>query len=1074
MGAPLVGRIAERAALRDAQRDARAGHGRLVLLCGPAGMGKTALADAAAADAAEAGFTVLWGSGWEAGGAPAYRPWVQALRALARRRGAAVLAPAADRLAELVPELTPGAEPPAVGVSDGARYALFDAVWSVLAAAAADEPVLLVLDDLHVAGGPSVELLTFAAAELGRTPMLVLATHRPVERDRADGLGTLLAGLQRSATVLSLAGLARPEVDELVARTTGAPPERRLGERIVARTEGNPLFVGEVARLIAATGGTDPRGWPVPIGIRQAIRARVDALPPDTAAVLAAAAVLGRRFDLAALAELVALPVDVVADRLDVAVHAELLVADGPGAHRFSHDLVRETVHTDLPPRERAGWHARAVAVLETSPRTDPASRMARLAHHALAAVPVLDGAVAARHAVAAGERAMRAYAFDRAAELAEGALAALDAAADEDAPLRRRVLLDLAEALIKGGDPPRARRLLRTAAELARRAGDRDGLARAALLATERIDFNDVDEEALALLAEAVAGRRGEGSAQEARLSARLAVAGYHADPGMREAHADAAVRAARACGDPATLALVMSARLYMHWGRLPPTEMLTAADEIVGLAERAGDLEKVIDGRIWRVVALLQLGELNLVERELHAVTRAADRLGQPLHRLVATSRASTVAVQRGQFEAALEYAGAAREIGRRGREPDADAVYWGQVFAVAEHTEVPAADAAEMERILRELVAGSPLSTAHTIALVLHCLRTGRAGEARSRYDTIVRRDLAALPHDMVRTWTLTQLAVACAAFGDRATARRLVPLLEPEAGRFAVCAGATACSGAVDHYLGLLEQCLGRPDAAAAHLARAARQHAAAGADGMLAMTRRAQAALAQPAPPAAAPPAAEPPAAAPSAGTAAADGVPPAHPVLTRDGDVWTVAWAGHTARVRHLKGMSYLALLLAVPGREISALDLVRATTGPAGPAADRDTAAGLHVDGAGPGEPVLDQRARTAYRARLAELVAERDEARDWHDVERAARLDVEIDFLARELGAALGRGGRPRTLPTDAERARISVTRAVRAAIARIAAVDPGIGEHLDTAVVTGGHCRYRLPVSGSGRPG
>ena len=95
--------------------------------------------------------------------------------------------------------------------------------------------------------------------------------------------------------------------------------------------------------------------------------------------------------------------------------------------------------------------------------------------------------------------------------------------------------------------------------------------------------------------------------------------------------------------------------------------------------------------------------------------------------------------------------------------------------------------------------------------------------------------------------------------------------------------------------------------------------------------------------------------------------------------------------------------------------------------------------------------------------RARLAELRREHAEAQQWHDTERAARLAVEIDFLARELGAALGLAGRPRRTAGAAERARISVTRALRAAIRRVADVDSAAGEHLAAAVRTGTFCCY-----------
>jgi hypothetical protein len=280
-------------------------------------------------------------------------------------------------------------------------------------------------------------------------------------------------------------------------------------------------------------------------------------------------------------------------------------------------------------------------------------------------------------------------------------------------------------------------------------------------------------------------------------------------------------------------------------------------------------------------------------------------------------------------------------------------------------------------------------------------------------------------------MTRVWTLTQLALACVAFADRPTAELLYRELLPSAGLCAVMAGAVVCSGAVDHYLGLLAHCAGRPDDAAAHLERAVALHATMGAPTLLARSREALAAVAT-----------------------------RPRPFLDRVGDLWTVRFEGRESSLRDVVGLHYLATLTAAPGREVSALDLLRMRGARPGGRPDRE---GLADDRGGPVDEVLDAPARAAYRARLAELATELDEAERWNDPERAARVRAERDFVARELGAALGRGGRPRALTTDAERARISVTRALRAAIDRIGRVDAAAGAHLAVAVRTGVFCSY-----------
>ncbi len=183
-------------------------------------------------------------------------------------------------------------------------------------------------------------------------------------------------------------------------------------------------------------------------------------------------------------------------------------------------------------------------------------------------------------------------------------------------------------------------------------------------------------------------------------------------------------------------------------------------------------------------------------------------------------------------------------------------------------------------------------------------------------------------------------------------------------------------------------------------------------------------------------------------------------------VFRREGDYWSVAFDEHTVRVRDLKGMRYLARLLADPGREFHVLDLVAAETGQTA-AVGRPAEPGLSYPGLGDAGPLLDARAKEAYRRRLAEIEDDIGEARAMGDGERAAQADVERDLLIRELSRAVGLGGRDRRAAAASERARASVTRAIRQAIARIREHHPPMGTHLDRAIRTGTYCAY-LPDS------
>jgi tetratricopeptide (TPR) repeat protein len=179
-------------------------------------------------------------------------------------------------------------------------------------------------------------------------------------------------------------------------------------------------------------------------------------------------------------------------------------------------------------------------------------------------------------------------------------------------------------------------------------------------------------------------------------------------------------------------------------------------------------------------------------------------------------------------------------------------------------------------------------------------------------------------------------------------------------------------------------------------------------------------------------------------------------------VFRREGDYWSVVFEGRTVRLRDLKGMRYLARLLADPGREYHVLDLVAAETS-SGAQADSSHAAGLPHATLGDAGESLDAQAKDAYRRRLAEIDDDLEQARAIGDAERAAQADAERDFLVQELARAFGLGGRDRRAASASERARAAVTRAVRQAMTRIAEHHPQLGEHLSRTIRTGTYCAY-----------
>lgn len=452
---PFVGRGRELEGLLSAWQGALTGGVRTVLIAGEPGVGKTRLAGEWSQRAYEMGAVVLYGRCDEDLGAP-YQPFAEALRALvpcmgAERlrglRGVEALLPLAPGLADVVPDLAP----PAHADPDTERYALFDAAVALLEIASASAPVLLILDDLHWAAKPTLLLLRHLLRFGDHARVQIVGTYRSTDLDRSHPLAAMLADLHRDGTAnrLNLGGLDEDDVTTYVAEA--GYDDEELAHALASVTGGNPFFLIEALRHVDESGGVWDQST-LPQGVREAVSRRLSRLPTETNKALATAAVVGSRFALELVEQVVG---EDLVDEFDEARRAGIVIEEPGGNYRFNHAIVRQSLLAELASVRRMRLHQRIAATLETLPGADD-ELLAELAHHYFECAWAGNAAKAVFYCRRAADQAMSRLAYEGAADLYHRALHALEEL-DDELPDRddqtAELLVARCEALLAAGD---------------------------------------------------------------------------------------------------------------------------------------------------------------------------------------------------------------------------------------------------------------------------------------------------------------------------------------------------------------------------------------------------------------------------------------------------------------------------------------------------------------------------------------------------------------------------------------------------------------------------------------------
>jgi tetratricopeptide (TPR) repeat protein len=1120
----FVGRDAELAVIQGLIDDAIRGRGRLLLLEGEPGIGKTRLAEEAALLAARSEAFTIWGRCWEGEGAPAFWPWVQIVRSYARCRDGARLAtelgPGAGDIAQLVPQIRtqlPRAPepPPATTEPEQARFRLFDSLTTFFTNAARSQPLVMLIDDLHWADRSSLLLLEFLVRELQHARLLVVCAYRDVEMHRDHALKDVLGELSRHhvSHKIQVQGLADREVVRFVESAADGLPAQSLITNIRDKAEGNPFFLHEIVRLWlseAQSVNDTENAWTfrVPHTVSEAIARRINRLSERCRTFLAVASVIGREFDLNVVRRSSELTSIQLFSALDEAVASRIVhsASRAAGRFRFAHDLIRETLYEQLPPSGQLDIHLGIAKALEQLHAGDVDSQLDSIAHHYSQAAPLAEARRAVDYSVRAGQRAMQLLAYEEAAANYERTLKMLDLL-DSSTPAERcEIQLLLGDSLCKAGLMPQAREVFLRVADASRALQLPEILAQAALgLGEPWSEPGLVDSVLVSLLEEALSKLKPGDSYLRVRVLARLAWALYFSPSrGRREkVSADAVLMASR-LGDRGTYLLALTAQHNALWSSRTCKTYIAVAEEIARVAKSVGDSEAAARAHLYLCRSLLEIGRAHAAYGKLEIVSDLARRLRQRRYLWQVEATRAMWGLMNGQGEAE-RMMNEALSIGRKGALELAEQYLCAQKLALRRDRGTLRHDTSVLQAMLFQYPRSPMWRAVHAL---VQC-ELGETEEASAAFDRLSGGDYTDIPEDLHWLITMCLLSEICSVVGSTSRAQRLYNLLRPYARRNA-CVGAVAvCEGSVSRHLGLLAMTTSSWPAAQKHFEDAIKMNSSMLAWPLVARTqleyakmhirRREQGdlekarellskaictfrslgmkgcldkALAL---------GADVDLADQTSGTndpvkqprlSLEPGVHPNHAarsanLFRKEGEYWTIGYRGSLYRLRNLKGLQYIAYLVARPAERVHVVDLMRdACSNLPGSIVEPPRRDLLHLEirrDLGDAGEILDVTAKRAYRERLQDLRQDLDEAERFHDIGTAARLRSEMAFITEQLTAGLRLDGKPRRANSAAERARVNVRNSITSALNLIRTQDKPLWRHFNNALKTGTFCSY-----------
>ena len=851
--AAFVGREPELEKLQRAWDRAQATAREVVLIAGEPGIGKTTLAVRLATAAWEQGAVVLFGRCDEESVVP-FQPFVEAVvhyidttppDELRRQLG-----PQAADLALLVPTIV-GRLPELARVersgAETERYRLFEAVSHLVATVAGDAPLVLVLDDLHWADRPTLQLLTHVIRRVAAASVLIVGTYRDTDLVRTHPMAETLVELRRANVVerVPLRGLSQADVVRMVAGTAEpSPADRALGGALWQETEGNPLFLREILRHLAETDAivrAENGRWTatrrieqlgIPEGVKEVIGRRLTRLSDDANTALRTGSVMGRELRLDVLERVTDLGTDRLLDALDDATAAGVIeeLSGAIGSWSFTHALVREALYEELSLTRRVRLHQRVGEAIEGLFGSHVEPHLAQLAFHFTQAAVAGNADKAIDYARRAGEHAITLAAYEEAARHFAMALeVAEDAGAARE--VKAELLLAQGESMLRLGDLRPPRKAFERVVDLV---GDRDPelFARAALgYAGARIrvwwaEIGQANPRSLELLEMALTKLPADDSALRALAMAAFAqelhwVAGTE---DKRLELSDAALAMARRLGDPATLAYVLSScNLAVNMpNRLD--EWIANGEESLGIAEQLGDrqMHGMACGHLF--VGHIYRNDLPQAFDYIRTCMDDYEAIKDPAGLQVTSNAYGGLAMLEGRFDEAERYMLNGFHIGQEARDPNTFLAF-GPGMAVLRLWQGRIEELISVvEAILSNLPGVKGLD--HAILAVAFS-EIGMVERAQEHLDAVDPHDRMSLPVNALRSAGLQLLARACFKTRDATKAAVVYDELVPYSSQ--ILGLAWMSFGSAQIGLGCAAAACGRLDQAVEHFEAALAVH-----------------------------------------------------------------------------------------------------------------------------------------------------------------------------------------------------------------------------------------------------